>query len=365
LGIRGIVEKPFDAASLLAEMVNVIQQYRYPTEQLAMDRRIIHNLMSGNRSEASRLIAAYLSNSSFDDAGKNHMEAEYAFHEGNYHQCVKFCMDALKLSGDSVILLNLLGKALMKLGQYESALKILEKANSLAPKNIERICSLASICTDMKKMPEAEKYLVEAKSIDATSILVQETEASMAISTEDTKRASKVLQDLENLHRIVAYTNNKAVAKIRNGQFHEGISLYRTALESLPAPWSLIHETIGFNLCLALVRNSQYPDALDLLGRFKSESSSTMGIKVASMRSKLEQAIRTKTQLHFAPESQIEASRAEGEPINLSQLIDSMVPVRGDMCCYRIFQAQNLASDASRKLLNNMPRLLRRPPIRR
>lgn len=367
LGIRGIVEKPFEAASLMAEIVNAIQQHRYPTEQYAMDRRILHCLGTGNRIEASRLLAIYLSHAGYDEVGKIRMEAEFAFFEGKFRQCCSLALEALKITGDAVELLNLLGKALMKLGEFENALRLLEKANVLVPKNIERICRLASLCTDMQKTAEAETWLSEAKRIDATSVLVAETEASLAITEHDSERATEAMKELESLHRIVAYTNNKAVAKIRGNQFEDGINLYKTALTSLPEPWSAIHETICFNLALAYIRFFQYPEAKEILARIRTEPLSAMGSKTLALKAKLEHAIRSQTQLQFAPEPPLEpAGKAAVEaPLDLKQMIDSLVPVRGDICCYRVFQAQTLASESSRKLLQNMPRLIKRPPIRR
>lgn len=367
LGVRGIVEKPFETTTLMTGIVSAIQQHRYPTEQSAMDRRILHCLSTGNKTEASRLIAIYLTNSSYEEVGKIRVEAEFAFSEGRFQQCCAFAFEALKLTGDSVELLNLLGKALMKLGEFESALKLLEKANALAPKNVERICRLADLCHDMKRMQESQGYLDEAKMIDATNVLVVETEASIAILDNDVERAASSMRELDSLYRIVAYTNNKAVAKIRNDQFEEGINLYKTALKSLPDPWSAIHETLSFNLSLAYIRHSKYPDAKSVLDRIRADPTSTMGAKVSALGSKLDHAIRTQTQLQFAQESASDAfpQTADVLPIDLKQLIDSLVPVRGDICCYRVFHAHDLASDVTRKLLQNMPKLARRPPIRR
>lgn len=367
IGVHGIVEKPFETQNLMAEIVNVVQQHRYPCEQQAMDRRILHCLATANEGEATRLMAIYLSNPAYDQLGKLRIEAEYAFFKGRFKQCCSHAFDALKITSDSLDLLNLLGKSLMRLGDYENALKILEKANALAPHNIERICRMASICNEMNRTDEAENWLTEAKSIDAANILVKETEAGMAIDSEDSQRATEVMKELENLHRIVAYTNNKAVALIRNNQFQKGINLYKTALEALPEPWSAIHDTVCFNLGLAYIRFIQYNEAKDILTRIKAEPTSNMSQKVSVLISKLDHAIRTQTQLQFAPDASHENPLKVEDPVDLDleHMLDSVLPVRGDICCYRLFQGLDLVNDATRKLLENMPRLVKRPPIRK
>jgi DNA-binding NarL/FixJ family response regulator len=367
LGVKWVVEKPFDIPTILRKIVTAVQQYRYPTEQDSMDIRIRHSLSSNSREEASRLVAVYLSQPNFHNAGKIRVQAEFAFFEGRFKDCCNVAYEALKLNGDSVDLLNLLGKALMKLGDFENALRIFEKANVLAPKNIERICNMVCASSGAGHAEKAEDLLAEAKAIDSRNTLVMETEASLAIELHDQERASSTMQNVESFNRIVAYINNKAVAKIRNEQFEEGIRLYATALESLPEPWGATHDTVCFNLALAKIRYLRYSEALEVLNRTKANPSSIMGQKVAALQSKLKTAIETNAHLHFSVEKNPKdvVDKSEIENIDISKMIDALVPARGDMCCYRIFQADDLADPGTRKLLDNRPRLVVRPMIHR
>jgi DNA-binding NarL/FixJ family response regulator/thioredoxin-like negative regulator of GroEL len=367
MGVRGMVEKPFETQNLMAEIVTVIQQHRYPTEQQAMDRRIMHCLATNNEAEATHLLTMYLNNPLFEQTGKWHMEAELAFFKGRFKQCCNLAFEALKRRDDSLELLNLLAKALMRLGDFENALKLLEKANTLAPRNIERICRMATICNEMNRKEDAENWLSEARNIDAVNILVTETEAAMAIEGSDSARAAVAIKRLENLNRIVAYTNNKAVALIRNNQLQQGINLYKTALDAMPEPWNAIHDTICFNLGLAYIRFVQYQEARDILRRIKADPASTTGQRVSALIAKLDHAMRTQTHLQFASDSGHENHPKVEETValDLEHMMDSFIPIRGDICCYRIFQAQDLATESVRKHLQNMPKLVQRPPMRR
>jgi CheY-like chemotaxis protein len=367
LGVKWVVEKPFEIPTIMRKIVTAVQQHRYPTEQDSMDTRIRHCLSVNSREEASRLVAIYLSNPNFDSAGKMRIQAEYAFYEGRFKDCCNIAYEALKLNGDSVDLLNLLGKSLMKMGDYENALRLFEKANVLSPKNIERICNMVYASTSAGDMEKAENLLAEAKAIDSKSALVMETEASLAIELHNKERATASMQNLESLNRIVAYINNKAVAKIRNEQFEEGIKLYLTALESLPEPWSATHDTVCFNLALAKVRYMRYSEALEVLARVQANPSSMMGQKVAALRAKLNSAIQSNAHLHFAVEKNPKdaADKSEDMDFDFSKMIDALVPSRGDICCYRIFHANDLVNQETRKLLDNKPRLAVRPMIHR
>jgi hypothetical protein len=154
---------------------------------------------------------------------------------------------------------------------------------------------------------------------------------------------------------------------IRNNQLQEGINLYRTALDALPEPWNSIHDTISFNLGLAHIRFVQYQEAKDILGRIKADPSSSTGQRVAALIAKLDHALRTQTHLQFASDSDHDhpTKAEEFVTLDLEQMMDSFIPIRGDICCYRIFQAQDLATESTRKLRQNMPKLVQRPSIRR
>lgn len=367
LGARWIVEKPFEVASLMGKIITAIQQHRYPTDKQSMERKIVNLLNSGNKVEAGRLFALYLASPDSSEIGRLRLEAEFAFADGRFQDCCMLAYKALKISDDSVELLNLLAKPLMKLGDFENAFRLLEKANALAPRNIDRICKMADIAMDLDSTERAESLLNEAKSIDRLSIIVAETEASMAIRMEDSKRAAKAMKNLENLQRIVGFTNNKAVAQVRNNKFDKGIQLYRTALESLPEPWGTLHDTVCFNMALAYIRCAKYPEAQQSLCMIKAPANSTTRQRVDALSSKLEHAILTGSVLHFAADSSQHApgGAAEKKTFDFSRQVDSLVPSRGDICCYRIFESRDLSKEESRKLLQNMPKLTKRPPLRR
>jgi DNA-binding response OmpR family regulator len=360
LGASWVVEKPFELTNLMSKIVTAVQQHRNPTEKQALERRIIHFLKAGDMVAANQLFVVYQSNYDSNEAGNLRLKAEFAYAEERYEEACTHAYAALKQSDDSVDLLNLLAKSLMKLGDFENAFRLLEKANTLAPHNIERICKMAEICVDLGSAKEAEAYLNEAKSIDSNCILVSETEASMAISMGNTERAANAMKNLESLQRIVAYTNNKAIAQIRNGRFERGIKLYETALQSLPEPWSILHDTISFNMALAYIRLVQYDKAQETLCRIKAPPESPTRLKIEALSAKLEHAVRTGSQLNFAQVSTQSSPRqlSSGSGFNFSRQVGSLAPRRGDICCYRIFEAQELASAESRKLLLNMPKLV-------
>jgi CheY-like chemotaxis protein len=369
MGVNAIVEKPFDTPTLIAELITVIQQNRYPTEQTSMDHKIVNCLEAGNKAEASRLLAMYLSNPSYDDIGKKRIQAEFAFHEGHYRQSCTLASAALKQSSNSLELLNLLGKALMKLGDFETALKCMEKAHSLSPRNIDRICKMSMLCADLGRVDDANAHLDQAKDIDSKNILVLESESQLALQQKDTARAMHALAKLESLQRIAAFINNKAVALVRNNQFQDGIALYNSALEALPPPWGYVHDTVCYNLALAHIRFHEYTQATEALKKVKSGPETAIGKKASSLMHRLAQAESTKTPFMITPEKVPEpASTAAGPAesgIDFAALVEGLAASRGDICCYRIYAADSLVTREGLNLLKHTPRIKKRAAIKR
>jgi CheY-like chemotaxis protein len=374
MGVSAVVEKPFEHTTILKEVVWTLQQNKMPTEQLSLERKIKQLLELGNGAEAKRLQGQYLANGDFDKAGKLGILAEFAFYDGKFEKARDLAFQALKMSRDSLPTLNLLGKALLKLGDHAGALKCFAKAQSLSPKHVERLCQIATIELDSGNTSAAEEVLANAKSLDPDNVAVRETEANVALATNDVDRAREALGQLESLSRILSYMNNKAVAMTRCGQFEDGIELYKSTLKALPGDWGHTHDVVLYNLGLAYVRYSELENAMAELERIRSDSKSPLGIKAASLKSRIQQAIKTGKGMVLseaapapppAPSVDGEKPDPQEEAIDFDKLIGSIEAGRGDICCYRIFFANELLQPDAIALVRHPPRFKERQSIER
>jgi CheY-like chemotaxis protein len=264
-GVDNVIPKPFSQQLFFKYLVWTIQQSRTPTEQKSLERKMRRLLAVGNYGDAERLYTTYMADARIQVAAKKQVEAEFCLALGRYREARDAAIDALKLSGDSLLLLNVVGKALLKMGDHKAALKFFEKANKLSPLNVEHLCHMAVASFETGAHDAATANVQQALAIDASNRMVNELECQHAILGGDSQRARALLTKLQSLHRVVSYMNNRAVALTRAGRYDEGLSLYKRTLESLPETWGDTHDTVAYNLGLAFARFGELDQAVEAL----------------------------------------------------------------------------------------------------
>ncbi|MEZ4742757.1 MAG: response regulator [Bdellovibrionota bacterium] len=145
MGISTVVSKPVVKTDFIKAVVHVIRQERMPTDVEFLERKIRQNIIANNSDEISSLMEKYMSMAEIPVRRKMKMEAELAYYEEDYEKSRNLAVEALKGGSDSVQVLNLLGKSLMQMQDYEAALKCFEKAQVMSPKNIHRLCVIAEV----------------------------------------------------------------------------------------------------------------------------------------------------------------------------------------------------------------------------
>ena len=135
---------------------------------------------------------------------------------------------------NDINLINTTGRMYMKLGKFQEAKPFLEKADQLAPKNIDRINALATMYLQMKdpdKSVERFKELIKLNpespdyKFDVFKKLYDAGYDDHAISF-----GKEVAQPME----IVRHYNNKGVMLAKDGKIQEALDEYARALKFYP-----------------------------------------------------------------------------------------------------------------------------------
>lgn len=369
MGVSAVIAKPFDKFTFFKELVWTLQQNVCPTEQKSFEQKIRMLLKVNKIEEAESILTEYLELAHVSEGSKKQMLAEMAFAKEKYKAARSHAVEALKLSGDSLMMLNLLGKCFMKLGEFESALKCMEKAQSISPHNVERLCNIAEVQFDLGQREAAKEALSSASSLDSGNDIVIETDAEIALLMGDSNRAKGLMAQLDSLPNIVSFMNNRAVALTRCGQFDEGIQLYQDTLIALPDPWSETHDIVVYNLGLAYVRHGDIDGAIEQLDRVKSSDETALGKKRSSLRKRLVSAksagevvkLRASDAKKVCSEPEVqEEIEAETEGAagaeELTALKGSAGAHPGELCCYLVYKCSADEESATNKFLENMPR---------
>ncbi|MCX6124583.1 MAG: hypothetical protein NTV34_07510, partial [Proteobacteria bacterium] len=284
--------------------------------------------------------------------------------------------ESLKGSGESIFALNILGKSLMVLRQFEAALKCFQKAQSMSPLNLERLVMIAESQAEVGESEVAKDTIAKAKDIDPESPIVQEGEVRVAVSSGDSDSAKKMLGQIEGVGNVISYLNNKAVAHAKCGLNDEGIDIYKKTLNAVPDDRVDTRAVVIYNMALAKIRRNDLADALVDLEEIIKHSETKVTKKAQSLKKRLEAAVGSNTgialreadqnshqQMSSTPESPThDESQAADETTIVSTVVQSSP---GEQCCYLVFRSSAEVQEPLKKLLSTPPRFKMRKPIER
>ncbi len=170
--------------------------------------------------------------------------------------------------------------------------------------NLERLCQIAEIHSELGDTTKANEILEEAKDIDPDSQRVKEAEAKSAINNGETGVAKKIMAQLKAMENVVAYMNNRSVAMARCGMIAEGIEGYRKTLEAIPDERPDIKGIVHYNIAFAHIRANQLPDAKVELEKVLEHKTTKVYAKSEALLKRVTQAIEKGTQLTIAKNDQ-------------------------------------------------------------
>lgn len=367
MGVANVILKPLEKKNFLSTLATTIKQDRAPSETRFLERKIRLLLRKGDRENAQILSTKYISTSNVPLGNKKLIEAEMAFANSNYTAAKDLSIEALQLCGDSIIILNLLGKVFMKLNDFTSSLKCFEKAQNLSPMNISRLCEIAEASSESGDDAKFSENIEHAKQLDSGSPAIAEAEAKIAINHGNSSLAKKLMKNMESLDNVISYMNNKAVVLARSGRIDESTALYSKAFEAIPDERTEILGIVSYNTALAHIRGDDLSKSLDLLKKAIELGSAKMKAKADSLTKKVEFAIKRGDKLKLAEtqsetKMKTELSRSAADKRDL--VISSIDANRGEICCHLIYFAKE-RSDRVNKLLGKMPHFTPRKAIAR
>lgn len=376
MGAANIVQKPLNKDLFVPACIWTIQQDRAPTEHQSMERKIRHLLAAGKMEEADPLLAKFLGEASTPVAKKKLIEAEYAYAKGDFITARDAAVESLKHSGDSILVLNLLGKTFMRLSSYEAAIKCFNKAQEISPNNIERLCNIAEAHTDLGNTEAAQDALGDAGTLDPDAKTVADTQIKVAISSGDTEAAKKMMSQLDSLDGLVAYMNNKAVAYAKTGETGEAVDLYKKTINSIPDDRHETKAIVLYNLALAQIRDSEIESAAAKLAQVLQLPKNKVSAKAKSLKERLDKSLKDGSEFKLKSQ-QPAAAEADNKPKeegkaaptltaeDYRQILASVVAKQGDLCCFMVFSPTEARDARTVALLAKSPRFQLRSAIAR
>ncbi|MBP6217632.1 MAG: response regulator [Oligoflexales bacterium] len=366
MGLAAVLQKPIEEKDFLKKVIAILQEHNYPASSVAetMELKIIQFLESGQFQKALALRYNY---SKLSDNGKNQkswIEAQFAFAEEKYELARDLALDAINSHSNSISILNFLGKCLIKLNDFPTALKCLEKAQTLSPMNIERLCMIAETHTEVGDVKGANQAIDQAKEQDKSSVQVQESEAKVACITGDAEKAKKIMGELKSLSKLISYMNNKAVAYARGGKIGDSFDMYKKTLDSMPENKKEVEAVVRYNLGLAYTRAKLFDKAQEELDHVINCGETKVLAKSKSLKNKILSSQNEGKILELKGEEPDKEAR-DIVHATQSKIQAALLLSPGDLCCYLIFKEGVETSDEIKNLTDALPHFKVRSAIER
>lgn len=291
MGMTHFLKKPLEKASFYSEVFWVVSQDRAPTEPHTILQKLRQAQQDKDLTLVANLKKTYFAHKRVTEVDKLFVNAEISYEAGFFHKAKQYAAEAVECGGDSLELLSLLGKTLMQLREFETALRCLENAQVISPTNIKRMCTIAEAHMELEDDSKFNDSLNKAKQLDEDNPHIHVIEAKNAIKHAEHDKARELMMRLDSLKDIVKFTNNRAVALIRTDHYDEGITLYNDAIKSIPEHETEILATLYYNLGLAQARRNELAEAVKVLKIGESQRSLKLIKKLVSLRQRAEKAL--------------------------------------------------------------------------
>lgn len=356
MGVAAVLEKPTSRSEFMNCVAWCVEQDNKPTERGTIERRFRALLKDKKLDEAFGVLQVFAKKTIRDDPVLKGLEAELAFHQGDFAQAQKLAKASMAEGNRSVLTMNLLGKALMQLREYAGAMQVFEKANEVSPKSIERLCEMAEVQTELGAGEEARQTLRQAESIDRENPVVITASVKVALATGDKELANEQFTKLPPSYNVVAYVNNRAVALIKSGKYEEGIAQYTNAITAIPTDRGDLKAIVAYNLALAKVHVNDLKGALEHLEAMPGKIDGALKKKVDSLADKVRESLTTgeRPRLNLLPKA---ADIPIGKKARLSLPSGAKVAASTIHCLFGIYSDEELHSVVVEALVANPPAL--------
>jgi DNA-binding response OmpR family regulator len=356
MGVSEVIEKPIDQKKLKQILETVMIEDKNPKEVKNAERLIRQHLKAKKLGAARQLFDETMKKGGFAEQIRLELEATIAFYQDKFDLASRQAIESLHIGGQTLTLLNLLGKIFMKLRRFEEANRFFDKAKEISPHNIERLAMIAESHAEQGENEAASQQLEAAKAIDADNSLVVETDAKLALSSGDHKKLATIVNDSKNIDSIVSFMNNRAIALVNQEQFSEAIDLYATALKSLGRRKNF-QPVVHYNMSLAYIKNGDLKKATKSLKAAAADLDSPLFKKASSLYERTIAAIKDNKPLTLQNATNSEVSiSTEEEKTTLPILPTATGITRGEMRLHLVFQSSKQLGTNTAMMIQTIPK---------
>ena len=253
-----VLNKPVSAIQLLPALARALGTRNKVTAFEDMKSRVIDPLVKqGHVQKAVEKVQSMLND--LGERGKR-LLVELLEVSAKHQECLDMTMVLLKDNPTNINLINTAGRMCLKLGKLGDARTFMEKADEMAPKNIDRLNAMAQMYLQMKDPDKSVGVFKQLIQLNPESPDYKFDVFKKLYDAGFDEQAVGFGKEIAKPMEIVRHYNNKGVLLAKDGKQSEALEEYARALKFFPKFKE--NYRIYYNMALAHVQRKTKEDYL-------------------------------------------------------------------------------------------------------
>lgn len=350
LCVFGLLKKPFVKEAWIAKVSWALAEAKTTRDPKLLVQNLRNLIYNQKISEAGEEFARLKSLGVLDEGSLLELSAQISFAEKDFEQCKQSCLQALSKGEATIFILSLLAKALMKLREFDAAIRCLDVANTMAPGNIQRLCMLAEGHMETGEMAKATGAIETATVIDPDSEDVKSARLKKEMLSGEPEKARELMSGSNAPRNIISFMNNRAVALSLSGKHSESIAIYDQTSSAIAPERIDLHAIVSYNKALALARASDLHGCIAALTEAEKGAEASLQSRIKSLKVRALKAQEQDIPLKLNEVAKVvKLSHTEIET-RMQQYSSSLKVKAGDLGSYGVLEANSDISAISDKI---------------
>ncbi len=243
------IMKPFTAVQLHPVVQRALQRHTESAKYEEVHKMAVK--MIGPGRDASKAIAYVTKNLEGTGVRGKRMLGDLYEAGEQYDDGLKVVSQLLQQTPEDISLLNSKGRLLLKLGRFQEAAQHMEKADQMAPGNIERINQMALMYLKMNDPQMSVKKMKDLIKLNPENPDLKFDMFTKLHEHGFDKEAQAFCKETTGPQEVVKHYNNKGVALSKTNNTEAALTEYERALQYFPTYKE--NYRIYFNIALAHV----------------------------------------------------------------------------------------------------------------
>ncbi len=251
-----IVEKPVSLPILISSLVGALKKSQAREKYNEVDYKVIEPLLKQQKYDKAMEFAK----NNLESTGPKGVFKSALIHKmaGDRTRARELLEGLSAADPNSIKYYNELGSLNLEDGKIEEARKYFEKADKLAPLNIERLNQMAEMYLQAKEPEKSIEKMTELLDLNPEQPDVKFSMYEKLLKSGFEKHAQSFCKETSTPVELVRHFNNKGVMFSKGSQFEESLQEYEKALKLFPG--NKANHRILFNMAISHINKKSPTD---------------------------------------------------------------------------------------------------------